>query len=206
MIKLIEGIVPPPTGRGPNLHETLRELRIKTLPVTYNRDIDRNADGTIDERDRGLFRNWIRANISWLYCHPACLDYENPFWTELADLGTSPERFREVLTIYHSILAYAKRHRPLAKWGFFGLPRKLNFSGQTEEWRQRVLAFSNLLRAGSAAFPSIYDPHVGDAAGRHPEAVRNFIALCLEAAIRTPVYVIVSGRYHRSSGLTGEAR
>jgi len=206
MTKLLNAIKPPPRGNGPELTDAIERLHIKTLPLAYQVDIDPGKDGVFSGSDRQKLRGWIRANVRRRYGGPACLDYEHPFWRELADTTTSPERLAQILNLYRKVLRAAKSGRRLVKWGFFGIPRKLNFTGQTEAWRQRVLSFSDLMRSSGAAFPSIYDSHVGDAGGQHLEAIRNFVSLCLEAACDIPVYLFVSGRYHRRTGLTGEAR
>jgi hypothetical protein len=179
---------------GPELRKRARALRVPMIIVAYNWVVDWRKDGQFDDKDKKRFAEWIDTNIRPDSRQLVVIDYEHPYWPELRNKATTPERLAEIAAVYRGIYQFAKARRPKARWGFFGLPHRNNRLG--EPWAARTKQIGELLlRHVDVVYLSIYDLFKGDRNGRDLEAVRTYVELSLAEAGGRPVYAYVRGRY-----------
>jgi hypothetical protein len=136
------------------------------------------------------------------YTGYACLDWENPVFGWLKEDPDSPE-FRKAIESMTALIRYAKRMRPRAQWGFYGLPLRARWN-RDEKWRGWARALAPLIAEVDVLYPSVYDLY-RDGEQSRPGAdeayVRDNVQLALEIAGDRPVLAYVMRRYHNSNKL-----
>ncbi len=163
--------------------------------------IDRNHDGYLDSRK--YFTEEFSKRIQPDFNGIVSLDWEATIFDWLRQDPESPE-FQCAVRNLTELLVLAKRLRPQARIGYYGIPPR-EYWKRDDDWRKRSRALAGLLRHADWVGPSIY--HLYKSGSQQaPEqslayAVEN-VQLALEiaqAAGNKPVYVWVHHRYHGSN-------
>ncbi len=168
---------------------------VEEVPMAYHGGVDQRTDGVIDAVDIERFETWVASALPPGYSDLACLDYEQPWWKELNDRDLEADRLADILVPYVQGLREARRLRPDAQWGYWGLPC-LRHTGDV--WTDRGLSIEVVLAESSVVYPSIYDCNRElDDTARTELHVSRVLAM---VAGRAPVHVFVSPRYCGEDG------
>jgi hypothetical protein len=84
----------------------------------------------------------------------------------------------------------ARRLRPTAQWGYWGLPAARHTG---KPWKDQELSLTSLIRQCNALYPDVYDDSPGK--DRSSQAQRHISKVLEQAHGRLPVYVFVSPKY-----------
>ena len=168
---------------------------ILRLPIKYYGGVDTDTDGTIDEQNIEVFTEWVQKHIPNGYSGPIGMDYEKPWWKELRQETISESRLSEIMDVYIRGLQVAKRIRPNALWGYYGLPTRRNTS---KNWIDQGLSLEPIISESQTLFPSIYDCSRGK--DRTKEVQAQISTVLAQAQGKVPVYVFVSPRYCNEDG------
>jgi len=168
---------------------------ITRIPMAYHGGVDTNASGVITKKNIDRFTDWTQQFIPTDYCGPVVLDYERPWWKELRAKTIQPHRLEEILSVYIKGMQVARRLRPAAQWGYWGLPASRHTS---KKWLDQDLSIESLIRQCTALFADVYDDNRGkDRTSQTQSHISTTLKL---AAGRMPVYVFVSPRYVGEGG------
>ncbi len=163
---------------------------ITRVPLAYHGGVDINASGEITQDNIEQFSKWVNRNIPIGYEGPVVLDYEAPWWIELRAKTITKPRLHEICTVYQEGLRVAKSLRPLAQWGYWGLP---SVRHTTQEWLDQGLSISPISNDSNAIYPEVYDCNKDSTAyGKVQEHIETALK---QAGGMRPVYVFVSPRY-----------
>ena len=172
-----------------------RSVGITRIPIAYHGGVDTNADGEISESNITQFANWVQDVIPEKYTGPLVMDYEQPWWNELRSKSITKERLNEILNVYAEGLVIAKKQRPLAQWGYWGLP---GLRHTDPSWLNLGLDINQITNTSHALYPEIYDCNRGLDMNKR---IQQHIQVSLsQAQGKIPVYVFVSPRYCGENG------
>jgi hypothetical protein len=181
----------------------VRQLGGRKSYLIIQHFIDADHDGTPD-----MAR--LREGVSWIPVQEpvfACLDWETPVHEWLKQDPASPQ-FQQALATMIMVVREARRLRPNARWGYYGLPLR-DYWTRDQKWRDRAAALAPLIAEVDAVYPSVYDFY-RDGLDSTPERdhayVRENVALALEIAGERPVLAYVMVRYHESNKKAANAR
>jgi hypothetical protein len=190
---------------GPGLAAALAETGVVEAPLIYQRDIEPNADGVFSTSDQTRLAAAI-ALIAPGYSGPAVMDVENPYFTTLDDLGSTPAQVDATVALYDQILAFAQNLRPDLRWGCYDIPHPWHVAQPDQAARDARLARQwSVARKQGALFPSMYDPILGDTAGRDSASAIYFLqtsVLPVAEEMSIPVYAFVHPRLAGGSHTT----
>ena len=160
---------------------------VPVLPYVYGGGVDWNADDEYTESDLENFEAWLDANIPYDYNGPICLDMEGSWWPKF-DWASTQQQMDVILDYYIQGLEYAKQMRPDAKFGYWGLPKKIQTSPTYDG-----PSIERLLRACGAIFPDTYEDNPG---GNDAARLQRHVERTLEMVEgRVPVHVQMSPRF-----------
>jgi hypothetical protein len=163
---------------------------ITRVPIAYHGGVDTNGTGEITNRNIETFTRWGETELPSNYAGPVVLDYEQPWWKELAAKTIAPERLQEILSVYKEGVNIATRLFPNAQWGYWGLPMLRNTSNA---WEAQGLSFDALTEKCSAMYPDIYDSNPNNQ--RLDQTKFHIEKVLAAAAGQIPVYVFASPRF-----------
>ena len=159
---------------------------------------DKDSNGQVD--DLRLFAEHFTKTVPPHFTGVVALDWEG---TILEWVSKPPEsdNFQRAVSNLAQLLITAKRLRPKAQIGYYGLPLR-EYWERNESWRERSLALTYVLRHADWVGPSIY--HLYKTGEQQPaESVHRYaveiVNLALEVAKLAgdkPVYPFIHHRYH----------
>jgi hypothetical protein len=168
---------------------------ILRIPVKYYGGVDTNVDGKIEEEDIEQFTKWVDQHVPRDYTGPIVMDYEKPWWEELRGATITRERLTLLMEPYVQGLKIARKLRPNAKWGYYGIPTRRNTS---KKWLDQGHSLESIFSNSQALFPAIYDCSRGK--DRNKEVAMQITTSLKQAAGRMPVYAFVTPRYCGEGG------
>ncbi len=168
---------------------------ILRIPVKYYGGVDTNVDGKIEEEDIEQFTKWVDQYVPRNYDGPIVMDYEKPWWEELRGATITRERLTKLMEPYVQGLKIARKLRPNAKWGYYGVPTRRNTS---KKWLDQGHSLESIFSNSQALFPAIYDCSRGK--DRNKEVATQITTTLEQAAGRMPVYAFVTPRYCGEGG------
>ncbi|MEE2912619.1 MAG: hypothetical protein VX436_02320 [Planctomycetota bacterium] len=175
--------------------EYMTSQGILRIPVKYYGGVDTNVDGKIEEEDILQFTKWVDQHVPKNYDGPIVMDYEKPWWEELRSATITSERLKKLMEPYVKGLKIARKLRPNAKWGYYGIPTRRNTS---PKWLEQGHSLEPIFANSKALFPAIYDCSRGK--DRNKEVAMQITKSLEHAAGRMPVYAFVTPRYCGESG------
>lgn len=164
---------------------------------------DANNDGLLDSREN--FVRAFRKHVPPTFAGIVSLDWEGPITAWLKEPPNSANFQRAIATL-RELLLLAKRVRPHARIGYYGLPLP-NYWSRDEGWRARSLAMVELLKNADWVGPSVYmfyktgERHTPERQHRYAFESTMMALEVAAAAGGKPVYQFVTHRYHPSTQL-----
>lgn len=167
--------------------------------------IDPNGDGQFDKD--ALRRGLDQFVPTTSFSGPISLDWEGGGIATLIKEPTTSAKFKNQVAQYVAAVKEARRLRPKAKIGFYGLPLT-NYYHRDAAWHARTAAMQAIFDASNAVMPTIYDPYKSGAPGQPSLAsdqafVREMVTIALQVAKGKPVLPFVWHRYHDTNAKYG---
>jgi hypothetical protein len=162
-------------------------------------DFDGDRDGVLDPIAQ--FEERFTKRVPEGFAGVVALDWEHPVF-QWFDLDPGSLQFQRALGGFKQLLERARRLRPEAQLGFYGLP-KTSYWKRDATWRERSLALADLLQRTDWVGPRIYHPYkTGQLKEVDDEMQRAYAVETVEiglevarAAGNKPVYVWITHRY-----------
>ena len=179
-----------------------RRYGVETGLILGSWAFDTDGNGLLDDREAFIRR--LRKHVPATFAGIVALDWEGTMTTWLKQPPPSPE-FQLAIHRLRELLLIAKRVRPHARFGYYGLPLP-NYWSRDDAWRARSLAMAPLLKDADWIGPSMYMFY--ETNERTQERQRRYAVESAEMALEVaaavggkPVYAWITHRYHPSSKL-----
>ncbi len=180
-----------------------RAYGVETGLILTSWAYDADNDGFLDDRERFVRR--FRKHVPPTFAGIVSLDWEGTITAWLKEPPDSAN-FQRAIAHLRELLVLAKRVRPHARIGYYGLPVP-NYWSRDEGWRARSLAMAELLKHADWVGPSLYmfyktgERHTPERQHRYAFESAMMALEVAAAAGGKPVYAWITHRYHPSTQL-----
>jgi hypothetical protein len=173
----------------------------KTM-ILYQEAVDANNDGIFDGEEH-LAVALKNYNVPSDYNGIIVMDWEGKAGTFLYTAPLESRAFASAVAQFFIAVKTAKKLRPNAVWGFYGIPSGTYWE-MGEVWEKRLDAMKAIHDAVDAFFPSLYQayqtPQEWTQEQDNNQVAYNIIQ-ALKRANGKPVYPYIGTRYYTCCGL-----